>query len=260
MSKKKIIGGLMILTTYKYIYYQPEIMSEKDIMIEKKIDINKVIKNIVKEDIKLTPSFSINTLEVKDKYEEILDEILLTRDTKYWKALNEISNTKSFFSDYFDNYITLKSISHINASFEKVFDFLADPSNILKYNKKIKNMEVYELKGDNSQFKLEYNIPFPFTNRELILDSKYYKSTDTAVIITTNSEKINERKSKKCVTMDVKFGAYFIKKIKKNSLILVNLSSFDFKGSLPSSAIIKKFSDNSYKLADYLQNLESLKE
>ncbi len=260
-KKKNLITGIIIYSAYKYLNisnkYEYGSTDEENKLLSNQ---DKKRRSIKKEEKKRKISKKTNNLNLSD-FELLLDDIIIT-DSKNWNELGNKNGTTSYLLSNSDNLenniITLKSVSVSDSSFDKIYNFLIDPINLYKYNKKIRNINIIERNDDYNKFTFDYMTPFPLKTRGIFIESNGYKDEDVAVIMSKDCD--NYQNEKKKIRMEVKFSCYFLKKLGINKTLIINLYSFNFNSNISNNIIINKFIDSAYKLCNHLDSNSNLKE
>lgn len=236
---QKITIGIISFTVLNQYFNKSIIIDEKN----QKND-NLILNSMINEfsTKKKINELNHNFKKIKDNIDldPFLARILETRNYD-WVLIDSKENGRCYQSPNEPGFCVFKTVFNLDLEYEKLVKFLKEPKNIRKYQKNIKNLDVELIDENTHKFFIEYNIPFPFQNREIFVESNHLENKDkTCSVIYL---KRLERKFKN-TELKLNFGGYLIKKIDDKKSTLVCLNSLNPENGILESILNKTYSKN----------------
>ena len=191
----------------------------------------------------------------------------LNEHSQDWQQSESHKNITIYTRSYEDsNFDAFKAVAKIDQSIESIFAVISDPTSCpLWVDNCIESYNYVKHPQDTFQFKNRYgyalsHLPWPFKNRDLIVNIVTSNNPDTnEITITMSSDKELISDNDEAVHITDSYTKYILRSIKKDQTELIWMQHTEPAGKLPAWLVNSMIISLPLKSTSNLENIAKLK-
>lgn len=195
-------------------------------------------------------------MKVKTALLLLISPLLITAQ-KEWKLKKDSDSVKVYTKDSESGFKSFRGVTLIDAPISNIVNLIWDVNSVKTYTESAKEVFLIDSTGSNKKVQYtETKLPFPFDNRDIVMDIEFMKDTITSGYLLSMNSNPKAYPDQDGIIRIQNIQGYYRFEIMANSQIQLTYEmNVDPAGSLPAWLVNMKVIDEPFKTLLALRNL-----